>query len=147
MATPSLTDRMEIYDLFVRYTTALDGCETEKVVACFTQDCSLESPVLGKFHGHAGIRDFANKTLRQKEEYGAQFRHVISNLAVDVEGERARATCYLLDFVTVAGNTQLLSPGRYDCELARTDGKWLFTRRVVLMDRIFALPAASPTPG
>ena len=145
MATPSLPDRMEIYDLFVRYTTALDACEIENVVACFSADCSLESPILGAFRGHSGIRDFANRTLRQKEEHGAQFRHVISNLAIDVQGDRARATCYLLDFVTIRGDTQLLSPGRYDCDLVRSEGKWLFTKRVVLMDRNFTLPG-TPAP-
>lgn len=140
MATPSIEDRFAIGDLFVRYTTALDACDVETVVGCFTRDCTLESPIVGTFHGHDGIRDFANQTLRAKQTRGAQYRHVISNLAISVEGDRAQATCYLLDFVTVDGTTHLLSPGRYDCDLVRSDGNWLFARRLVIMDRQFTLP-------
>ena len=140
MGAPSIEDRFEINDLFVRYTTALDAGEVETVVGCFTTECSLESPIVGIFRGHAGIREFAERTARLKRERGAQFRHVISNLAIAVDGERARATCYLLDFVTVDGATQLLSPGQYDCNLVRCDGRWLFATRLVIMDRQFTLP-------
>jgi ketosteroid isomerase-like protein len=140
MATPSIEDRFAISDLFVRYTTALDACDVETVVGCFTADCTLESPIVGTFRGHDGIRDFANQILRAKEERGAQYRHVISNLAMTVDGDRARATCYLLDFVTVDGTTHLLSPGRYECDLVCSDGIWLFARRLVIMDRQFTLP-------
>jgi ketosteroid isomerase-like protein len=140
MPTPSIEDRFAINDLFVRYTTALDACDVETVIGCFTGDCTLESPIVGTFRGHDGIRDFATKTLRAKQERGAQYRHVISNLAMTVEGDRARATCYLLDYVTVDGATHLLSPGRYECDLVRSDGNWLFARRLVIMDRQFTLP-------
>jgi hypothetical protein len=144
MGAPSVEDRFEIGDLFVRYTTALDACDIETVIGCFTADCSLESPIIGVFVGHAGIREFAERTLRLKRERGAQFRHVISNLAITVDGDRARATCYLLDFVTVDGATELLSPGQYDCDLVRSFGHWLFTKRLVIMDRQFTLPGAPP---
>jgi uncharacterized protein (TIGR02246 family) len=145
MPTPSIEERFAINDLFVRYTTALDACDVETVVGCFTSDCSLVSPIVGTFHGHEGIRDFANPTLRAKQERGAQYRHVISNLAITVDGDRARATCYLLDFVTVDGETHLLSPGQYECDLVRSDGSWLFEKRLVIMDRTFTLPEPSHT--
>ena len=66
-----------------------------------------------------------------------QFRHVVSNLEVDVDGDVAHATCYLLDFRTRGGKTELLSPGVYDCDLRRTEGRWRFARRDVAMDQAF----------
>jgi hypothetical protein len=62
-----------------------------------------------------------------------------------VDGDAARARCYLLDFVTDRGATQLLSPGEYDAELRRRDGTWRLQRRDVAMDRTFALPG-NPAP-
>ena len=140
MAAASLDEWFAVNELFVRYATSLDHCDVEGVVACFEPDGSLESPVLGRFEGAAGIRDFAQRTVRLKNEQGAQFRHVVSNLRVDVQGERANAWCYLLDFVTRDGKTELLSPGEYDCMLKRTAGQFRFVERRVTMDRAFALP-------
>ena len=137
MAAPSVEDWFAINNVFVRYATALDRGDVEAVVDCFTEDASLESPVLGAYAGHAGVRDFAARTARLSREHGAQFRHVVSNLVVDVDGDRAHATCYLLDFLTRDGRTELLSPGEYDCRLRRNEGRWRFERRVVKMDRTF----------
>jgi ketosteroid isomerase-like protein len=137
MAAASMADWFDINNAFIRYATSLDHGEVEAVVDCFTEDASLVSPVLGEFAGHAGIRDFAGRTARLKCDDGVQFRHVVSNLVVDVEGDRAHATCYLLDFRTRDGKTELLSPGEYDCILRKSGGRWLFERRVVVMDQPF----------
>ena len=141
MAIPSVEDRLAISDLFVRYTTALDACDIDTVVSCFTEDCTLVSPIHGAFHGHQGIRDFAAPNVKLAAR-GAQFRHFISNLVIDADGDRAKAYCYLLDFVTVDGKTELLSPGVYDCDLVRRDGAWLMKQRLVNMDYKFSLPPA-----
>ena len=140
MAPASLQDWFDVNALFTRYTTALDACEVDAVVDCFAPDGWLESPVLGRFEGHAGIRQFALRTVKVRDERGGQFRHVVSNLRVDVEGDRALARCYLLDFLTVDGTTTLLSPGEYRCELVRGDGGWRFAGRTVAMDQAFAAP-------
>ena len=140
MSPASLEDWFAIHNLFVRYATALDACDVETVVACFEPDGWLESPVLGRFDGSEGVREFAMRTARLKQEQGVQFRHVVANLRAEVEGVRARARCYLLDFLTRDGATELLSPGEYACELKKTNGAWRFVHRKLTMDRVFALP-------
>ena len=137
MVAASMQEWFEIHETFVRYANSLDRGDVEGVVDCFMPDAILQSPVLGTFAGHAGIRDFAEHTARLKREEGVQFRHVVSNLAVEVDGDRARAACYLLDFRTRAGKTVLLSPGEYSCELQRSGGRWRFVRRAVAMDQAF----------
>jgi SnoaL-like domain len=146
MAAASLEEWFAVNELFIRYATSLDHCDVEGVVACFEPDGWLESPILGRFDGSEGIREFAMRTVRLKQEQGVQFRHVVSNLRAEVEGERAHARCYLLDFLTRDGKTELLSPGEYECELKRTNGAWRFVYRKVTMDRVFALPE-TPTDG
>jgi uncharacterized protein (TIGR02246 family) len=133
MAAPSVEDRLAINDLFVRYTTALDAGDVETIVACFTEDGALESPAVGVYAGRQGIRDFAVRFARFREA-GSQLRHFISNLAVQVDGDEARATCYLLNVITRDGKTELLAPGRYDCRLAKVGGEWLFRHRLVVLD-------------
>jgi ketosteroid isomerase-like protein len=140
MRPASLEDWFAIHNAFIAYATALDACDVDALVACFEPDCTLSSPILGRFEGHAGIRAFAQRTVDLKRERNAQFRHVVCNLRAWVEGERATARCYLLDFLTADGRTELLSPGEYDAELLRRNDAWRFVRRDVAMDRAFALP-------
>ena len=122
-----------INDLFVRYTTALDAGEVDTIVGCFTEDGALESPVVGVHAGQAAIRGFAERFARFRER-GSQLRHFISNLAVQVDGDTARATCYLLNVITRDGKTEVMAPGRYDCQLVKLNGEWLFKHRLVMLD-------------
>ena len=122
-----------ISDLFVRYTTALDAGEVDTIVGCFTEDGALESPVVGVHAGQAAIRAFAERFARFRER-GSQLRHFISNLAVQVDGDTARATCYLLNVITRDGKTDVMAPGRYDCQLVKLNGEWLFKHRLVMLD-------------
>jgi uncharacterized protein (TIGR02246 family) len=128
-----MDDRTMINDLFVRYTTALDAGDVETIVGCFTEDGALESPAVGVYAGRAGIRAFAERFAKFRER-GSQLRHFISNLAVQVNGDEARATCYLLNVITRNGKTELMPPGRYDCKLAKVAGEWLFRHRLVVLD-------------
>jgi uncharacterized protein (TIGR02246 family) len=139
MTRLSIKDRLAISDLFVRYTTALDAGDVEAVVACFSEDGWLDSPIVGRHQGREELRQFAEKTAAAVRQ-GARFRHMITNLRVAAQDDRIRARCYLLDIVTINGETQILSPGEYDCEVVRRGKAWLFASRLVQMDRVFSMP-------
>jgi uncharacterized protein (TIGR02246 family) len=136
----SVEDRLAISDLFVRYTTALDAGDIETVVDCFTADAALESPVIGVITGREAIRAFAVRFAAQRAG-GAQFRHMITNIATEVEpgGDRAQATAYLLVLITQDGKSRRLPPGRYECEVIKQDGAWRFSRRAVVHDHDYTL--------
>ena len=136
----ALGDRLKIEDLFVRYAEALDNGQVETVVDCFTADAVLTSPAIGSIAGADAVRAFAEQ-FRARLAAGAQFRHMITNLAVAVEpdGRRARATAYLMVAISKDGATRFLPPGRYDCELVCDGGVWRFARRAVLHDGDYAL--------
>ena len=64
---------------------------------------------------------------------------MISNLAVEIDCDHARATCYLLNVLTRNGKSELLAPGRYECELVKSADVWRFQRRVVILDHDITL--------
>jgi uncharacterized protein (TIGR02246 family) len=136
--TPSLEDRLGISDLFTRYTCALDAGQVDTIVDCFTEDGALVSPAVGTHRGRPAIRAFAERFSRYQAG-GSQLRHVISNLMMQVDGDRAHATCYLTVFLTRDGKSRLLAPGQYDCELRKTDGVWRFQNRIVKHDHDYTL--------
>jgi len=137
MSDKSLADRAAIHDLFTRYCCALDNGEVETVVECFTADAVLKSPMID-LEGHDAIRAFAGRFAAQRAA-GTQFRHMVSNITVAIDGDQARATAYLLVLISAKGAHRTLPPGRYECELVRARGSWRFSRRIVLHDHDYAL--------
>jgi uncharacterized protein (TIGR02246 family) len=133
----TLEDRAAIHDLFTRYCCALDNGEVETVVACFTADAALKSPVID-LAGHDAIRAFAGRFAAQREA-GTQFRHMVTNIAVEIYGSRATATAYLLVLISKDGSHRTLPPGRYEGELVKEGGAWLFSRRTVFHDHEYTL--------
>jgi|SRR5580704_16298347 uncharacterized protein (TIGR02246 family) len=132
-----LKDRLAIHDLFTRYCCALDAGEVETVVDCFTADAVLKSPVID-LQGHEAIRAFAGRFAAQRAA-GTQFRHMVTNIAVEIDGGRARATAYLLVLISQGGGHRTLPPGRYECELVKEQGAWRFSRRIVIHDHDYML--------
>jgi uncharacterized protein (TIGR02246 family) len=138
MSESNLEDRAAIHDLFTRYCGALDNGEVEAVVDCFTADAILKSPVID-VSGHDEIRAFAGRFAAQRAA-GTQFRHMVSNIAVTIIGNRAAASAYLLVLISKDGNHRSLPPGRYACELIKEgSGRWRFSRRTVFHDHDYTL--------
>ncbi len=143
MAGASIGDRLAIDDLFVRYTTALDCGDVETVVDCFTEGAVLESPVIGAIAGSEAIRAFAERFAAQRAG-GTQFRHMVTNnmvtnIAAEIDGDKADATAYLFVLITHDGKSRSLPPGRYECEAIKEGNTWRFRRRVVFHDHDYTL--------
>jgi uncharacterized protein (TIGR02246 family) len=128
----ALEDRAAIHDLFTRYCCALDNGEVETVTSCFIADAALKSPVID-LKGYDEIRAFAGRFAAQRAA-GTQFRHMVTNISVTLSGDRATATAYLLVLISQNGTHRTLPPGRYECDLVKQDGEWLFSRRTVFHD-------------
>ncbi|HEY1795069.1 MAG TPA: nuclear transport factor 2 family protein [Stellaceae bacterium] len=137
--TSETEDKVAITDLFTRYCCALDNGEVETVVGCFTADAVLKSPMI-ELDGHAAIRNFVGRFAAQRAA-GVQFRHMVTNVAATVNGDRATALAYLLVLISQNGTHRTLPPGRYECDLVKEDGAWRFSRRTVFHDHAYTLDA------
>jgi uncharacterized protein (TIGR02246 family) len=132
-----LEGRAAIHDLFTCHCCAPDNGEVETVAACFTANAVLKSPVID-IKGHDEIRAFAGRFAAQRAS-GTQFRHMVTNIAVTIDGDRATATAYLLVLISKDGSHRTLPPGRYECDLVKEGGRWLFARRTVFHDHAYTL--------
>jgi ketosteroid isomerase-like protein len=95
--------------------------------------------VLIDISGRDEIRAFAARFAAQRAA-GTQFRHMVSNIAVTITGNRAAASAYLLVLISKDGNHHSLPLGRYACELIKEDtGQWRFSRRIVFHDHDYTL--------
>jgi len=125
-------EREQIRELYVRYALSIDEDRREDWVACFTEDGVFESPRLGRHAGREGLREFTR--IYKEAQAGAQVRHVMSNISVQIEGERATGMCYLTYYHTKGGKSELAAVGGYRDKLRKVGGKWLFEHRKVFVD-------------
>lgn len=130
-------DRAEIENLMARYLFAIDWNDFDAYVAMFTEDGELDYA-----GGVAKGRGEILETIKRfKERIGqvytdaqgnpAQLRHIIAHTAINVEGDRAWATAFWYEMANDGpdGKPRLGTFGTYQDELARVDGRWLFSRR------------------
>jgi 3-phenylpropionate/cinnamic acid dioxygenase small subunit len=119
-------DRQDISDLLVQYATGIDRRDWPRLRACFTEDCMADYGDIGVWHGAEEIATWMEQAHR---ECGHTL-HRISNQTVDVDGDAARARCYVDAVVMGADNqTGVRAVGIYDDELVRTADGWRIARR------------------
>ena len=130
--TGSWEDHEQIRELYSRYAYTIDLGRSEEWVNCFTADGVFDSPLLGRHAGHDGLRRFT--AIYRESAAGAQVRHVMSNLTFEINGDRAKGGCYLTYYHCKGGKATLQAVGRYEDELAKANGAWLYKRRQVFID-------------
>ena len=156
-------DRAQIEDLQARYLFALDFRDAEAYAATFTEDGVLDYGA-GKIVGRkaiaemvAGMRATAERQ-RAADTSGlrpAAGRHNISNIVLEVNGDRARGTAYWFHMgnANPERGAQLNSFGHYEDELVKVNGEWLFSLRKIYNEQVaewvagFDNPVAHPSAG
>jgi len=131
-ARGTLEDREEIRDLYTLYAITLDSGRYDDWIDCFTEDGTFESQRFGRHAGREGLCKFVKKYKESLS--GAQARHVVTNIYFEIEGDRAKGSCYLTYYHSTGGKTGLAAVGHYEDELHKTGGRWRFCARRVSVD-------------
>lgn len=130
MTELSTADRLAIGETLAAYCHNLDRGRWQEFAALFTADCRLDlSQVLGCYEGSQGIEQFCDNI----RSAGICMRHLVTNMVVRGDGDRARVESYVLAMTGAAGNLHQTT-GFYDDELVRRDGRWLLHRRTLTLD-------------
>ena len=128
-----LIARESIRDTIARYNANGDAGRIDEMVALFAPDASMESG--GKWYqGRDGIRSIFTSAAGNfsKVPGFTHLRHSTTTLQIDViDQAHARSRCYFF----VMMDHGLDHWGRYLDEFGVLGGKWLFTKRRVLMDK------------
>ena len=121
------SDHDQLRRLVADYCHLLDDRELETWLQLFTDDAVVR---MGRteFTGHDGVRQWIDAILKATAEPG---RHLCTNVALDVNGDRATGRC---DFAYIAPGPSVVQVGRYDDEYRRVDGRWhIAVRRLSLL--------------
>ncbi len=130
--TGTWEDREQIRELYARYAYTVDFYRYSEWVQCFTEDGVFESPIFGEFKGPQGLLKFT--AMYKESQGGSQVRHVMSNITFQITGAAATGGCYLTYYHCKDGKVSLAALGRYEDQLRKVNGEWLFVRRKVHLD-------------
>ncbi|MFC9441044.1 nuclear transport factor 2 family protein [Nocardia sp. NPDC057030] len=147
LSLQEISDRLEIQDLMVRYSHAVDTAQWELLDDIFTEDAHIDYSAMG---GAVGDVAATKKFLAAMLPNFPAFQHLISNSSITVDGDTATGR-------TMCHNPMLLSGGDgppslmlcglwYLDTFARVDGQWRIARRVEEKSYLFvaqALPGTS----
>ena len=124
-------DKVEIQELTARYDNAMDDIETEFGMSTWDSN-GLWKGGLGEFQGSDKLRElFAALGDRIKNR-----RHVMTNFVIQGDGQEAQQRCYMLVYDRV-NEPRLIASGVYTDRLIKSDGRWKFLERRVVLDPSF----------
>ncbi len=127
-----VADRLAIYDLLARYSTAIDTKNFALLDEVFTADG------IGDYTASGGIRGTLpelKKWLAQALSIFTVVQHLVTNVTVEIRGNDAKSTCYLfnpLGYPRDDGTIEMLyCGGLYHDRLIRTPKGWRIRERVI----------------
>jgi 3-phenylpropionate/cinnamic acid dioxygenase small subunit len=132
-------DAYAIETLIYTYAERVDRGDFEGVAELF--EGALYRCVVGDevvvYEGSEGVRGTFEGLVMRYEDGTPRTRHVTTNVMVEIDGDEAAARSYFTVFQQV-GSTPLqpIIAGRYHDRLARVDGRWRFTDRLIFSDLI-----------
>jgi len=136
MRSPS--DDAEIRTLIARVAHLADEGTMADYAAAFTPDVSWQmqaNPAVGLPASRTdGLEAFLAGTLDRREKGiggpGSQMRHIVSTVAIDFDSDdRATVVAYWMLYGDTATAPRLVSMGRYDNVVVRSEGGWRVKHR------------------
>lgn len=120
-----LEDLEAIRQLKARYCAACDdNYDADAIAALFTEDGVWDGAGFGRFEGRAAIREFF-RTVPRRMAFAI---HQVMNPIIEIDGERARGTWYLLSPCTLrrqGGERAYWMAAVYHDEYVKLGGGWL----------------------
>src|ERR1700761_1277069 len=124
-----ISDRLEIQQLIVDYSTAIDTRHFDGLDAVFTQDAYIDYTALGGIEGrYPEVKAWLAEVLPNFPMYA----HMLGNFAVRIDGDTASSRTICFNPMVLGGDKgQVMFCGLwYDDEFLRTPDGWRMTRRV-----------------
>ncbi len=130
-------DELAIMEVSNRFENAFDDGDLEAHLATLSDDIVFESNAFGTYRGKEAYRGWVEPFLAQAQAQGGT-RHLMTNFEIEVRGDTATATSYL----TILGRTgpAVGATVEFTDELARVDGRWVFTTRRQVVDQPIGAP-------
>jgi hypothetical protein len=125
-----ISDRLELQDLVVRYSTSVDRKDWDLYESLFTPDAIIDYTQVGGIRG--GPRE-VREWLAQVMPGFPAYQHMVSNVELSIAGDAATGRAMLFNPMgcQTPGGVQVALIGLwYNDRFVRTDAGWRFAERV-----------------
>lgn len=133
LSLAEISDRLEIQQLLVDYSTAIDNRRFDDLDKVFTPDAYIDYTALGGIEGHyPEVKKWLAEVLPTFPVYA----HMLGNFSVRIDGDNASSRVICFNPMVLPGDpeknkNQILFCGLwYDDEFVRTPDGWRMSRRV-----------------
>jgi hypothetical protein len=135
LSLAEISDRLEIQQLLVDYSTAIDQRRFDDLDNVFTPDAYIDYRALGGIDGpYPEVKEWLSQVLPTFQVYA----HMLGNFSVRINGDNASSRVICFNPMVLPDNSrgnkdkdQVLFCGLwYDDEFVRTPEGWRMTRRV-----------------
>jgi hypothetical protein len=130
MDLQEISDRLEIQELFARYSHAIDTMDWDLLDEVFAPDAHIDYTTMGGIAG--GLqeqKDFLAANLPTLFKPG--YQHLVSNTLFEIDGDTARTRTLCFNPMVFEDNKHVLFCGLwYRDVLVRLDGRWRIKERV-----------------
>ena len=129
LSLQEISDRLEIQQLLVDYSTAIDQRCFDDLDAVFTPDAYIDYRAMGGIDGHyPQIKAWLAEVLPNFAGYA----HMLGLPSIQVHGDTATARTFCFNPMVFAGEkpATMLLGFWYDDEFVRTADGWRMSRRV-----------------
>jgi hypothetical protein len=130
MDLQEISDRLEIQELFARYSHAIDTMDWDLLDEVFTADAHIDYTSMGGIAGDlATQKAYLASTLPALFKPG--YQHLVSNTLFEIDGDTARTRTMCFNPMVFQEQGQVLFCGLwYRDVLLRVDGRWRIVERV-----------------
>ncbi len=130
LSLEEISDRLEIQQLLVAYSTAIDTRRFDDLAQVFTPDAYIDYRAMGGIDGHfPEVKEWLSQVLPNFPAYA----HMLGNFDVTITGNTAKSRTICFNPMVLPGSEppQVLFCGLwYEDEFVRTAEGWRMTRRV-----------------
>jgi ketosteroid isomerase-like protein len=121
------SDEDQIRDLTYEYAWLVDRQEVDAMLDLFVPDGRFDARPVGQglMEGREGIRKF----FEAQNEVLAHSIHLTSNHRIEVNGDTASGTAYVLVDGTTTDGSVVAARAYYEDKYAKTDAGWRFVER------------------
>ena len=133
-----MSDRDDLFDLTVRYATAIDSQQYRLLTTVFTQDAHVDYGVVGQWSGGAEVAEF----MEAAHVGAAHTIHRMTNQAIAIDGDTATIRTYVDALILMEDGSGANPVGYYHDHAVRTPDGWRIDRRTYTSVRLAAVAAA-----
>jgi hypothetical protein len=147
----SVEDRLDIQELFAKYSWGIDLADAELALSCFADDAWFDHLWQGRVQGLGAIRKNLEELWYDRQHWWYGRQHLFSHFLMDAittddgeEGARVRSFFQILQFNVEYRTNFVFGIGTRDDICVKRGGVWLFK---VLKVNAWSTPEAVPWRG